>query len=79
MPIEFAFLDYLQTLHTPLLDELMLFITTMAGRGELALVLGAAVLQAFAQGWPGDNCRYAYRLPAGQRYPEAVDCARASV
>ena len=31
MPIEFAFLDYLQTLHTPLLDELMLFITTMAG------------------------------------------------
>lgn len=44
MPIEFVFLDYLQTLHTPLLDELMLFITTMAGRGELALVLGAALL-----------------------------------
>ena len=44
MPIEFAFLDYLQTLHTPLLDELMLFITTIAGRGELALVVGAALL-----------------------------------
>ena len=44
MPIEFAFLDYLQTLHTPLLDELMLFITTMAGRGELALIVGVALL-----------------------------------
>lgn len=44
MPIEFAFLDYLQALRTPLLDQLMLLITTLAGKGELALAFGIVLL-----------------------------------
>ena len=44
MPIEFAFLDYLQTLRTPFLDQLMLFVTALAGKGELALGLGLVLL-----------------------------------
>lgn len=44
MPIEFAFLDYLQTLHKPFWDQLMLFVTMLAGKGELVLVFGIALL-----------------------------------
>ena len=44
MPIEFAFLDYLQTLRTPLLDQLMLFVTALAGDGEIVLGFGVVLL-----------------------------------
>lgn len=44
MPIEFAFLDYLQTLHTPFWDQLMLFVTMLAGKGELTLGFGLVLL-----------------------------------
>lgn len=39
MPIEFTFLDYLQTLHTPMLDSLMLFITAVTDKGAAGIVL----------------------------------------
>ena len=39
MPIEFMFLDYLQTLHTPWLDSLMLFITAVTDKGAAGIVL----------------------------------------
>ena len=44
MPIEFAFLDYLQTLHTPALDALMLFITTITDKGAAGIVLCLVLL-----------------------------------
>ena len=39
MPIEFTFLNYLQTLHTPWLDSLMLFITAATDKGLAGIVL----------------------------------------
>ena len=44
MPIEFAFLDYLQTLRTPFLDQLMLFITAFVGDGEVVAAFGLVLL-----------------------------------
>lgn len=44
MPIEFAFLDYLQTLRTPFLDQLMLLVTAIAGDGEIVLGFGVVLL-----------------------------------
>ena len=44
MPIEFAFLDYLQTLHTPWLDSLMLFITAATDKGLAGIVLCIVLL-----------------------------------
>lgn len=44
MPIEFAFLDYLQTLRTPFLDQLMLFVTALAGKGEVVAGFGVVLL-----------------------------------
>ena len=44
MPIEFIFLDYLQKLRTPLLDQLMLFVTALAGDGEIVLGFGVVLL-----------------------------------
>lgn len=44
MPIEFAFLDYLQTLHTPWLDSLMLFITAATDKGLAGIVLCLVLL-----------------------------------
>ena len=44
MPIEFAFLDYLQTLRTPLLDQLMLYMTAFVGDGEVVVAFGVLLL-----------------------------------
>ena len=44
MPIEFAFLDYLQTLRTPFLDQLMLYITAFVGDGEVVVAFGIVLL-----------------------------------
>lgn len=44
MPIEFTILNYLQMLRTPFLDQLMLYITAIAGKGELALAFGVVLL-----------------------------------
>ncbi len=44
MPWEFAFLDYLQTLHTPALDTLMLFLTTITDKGAAGIVLCLVLL-----------------------------------
>ena len=44
MPIEFTFLDYLQTLRTPLLDQLMLYMTAFVGDGEVVVAFGVVLL-----------------------------------
>lgn len=44
MSIEFAFLDYLQTLRTPFLDQLMLFVTAFVGDGEVVAAFGIVLL-----------------------------------
>ena len=44
MPIEFTFLNYLQTLHTPWLDSLMLFITAATDKGLAGIVLCIVLL-----------------------------------
>lgn len=44
MLLEFAFLDYLQTLHTPGLDAFMLFITAITDKGAAGIVLCLVLL-----------------------------------
>ena len=44
MPIEFSFLNYLQTLHTPLFDSIMLFITAITDKGAAGILLCLVLL-----------------------------------
>lgn len=46
MPIEFSLLDWLQTVHTPVMDALAIFFDTAGAHGEIWILL-AAVLLAF--------------------------------
>lgn len=44
MPFEFAFLDWLQTIHTPFLDKLMTAVTVLGDNGLFWIILGAFLL-----------------------------------
>lgn len=44
MPFEFAFLDWLQTLHTPVMDALAIFFDASGAHGELWIALTAVLL-----------------------------------
>lgn len=44
MPFEFQFLDWLQTLHTPIMDALAIFFDTAGAHGEVWIVMAAVLL-----------------------------------
>lgn len=44
MSFEFAFLDWLQTLHTPVMDAVSIFFDTAGAHGEIWILLAAVLL-----------------------------------
>lgn len=44
MAFEFEILDYIQTLHRPLLDKMMVFITSLGNAGIIWILLGAVLI-----------------------------------
>ncbi len=44
MPFEFQILDYIQQLHTPILDKLMVFVSGLGDKGAVWILLAAVLL-----------------------------------
>ena len=44
MAFEFEILDYIQTLHRPLLDKMMVFITSLGNAGIIWILLGVVLI-----------------------------------
>lgn len=44
MPFEFQFLDWLQTLHTPVMDALSIFFDTVGAHGEIWILMAVLLL-----------------------------------
>lgn len=80
MVFELQFLDWLQTLQTPILNEIMKAVTHLGDAGALWIILAAVLLASEDEKKRGDRCGCAYcRSCVMQRDLEKYICPHAPV